>query len=88
MLTQGGLKVSMGLPLLWGLESGSACFVWLGSFLGLASEPVSLIFQTLSIIYQRFLIMSNMTKLSLCHLTLPKRNTYFGSLILKYILIK
>ena len=49
MLTQAGLKVSMGLPILWGLASGPVCFVGLGSFLGLASGPVSLIFQTLSI---------------------------------------
>ena len=43
-----GLKVSMGLPLLWGLASGSAYFLWLGSFLGLASESVNFIFQPLS----------------------------------------
>ena len=39
----------MGKPLLWGLASGIACFVGLGSFLGLSSEPISLIFQTLSV---------------------------------------
>ena len=39
----------MGMPLLWGLASGSACFVGLASFLGPAGGPVSLIFQTLSI---------------------------------------
>ena len=39
----------MGKPLIWGLASGLACFVGLGSFLGLASGPVSLIFQTLSV---------------------------------------
>ena len=39
----------MGKPFLWGLASGLACFVGLGSFLGLVSGPVSLIFQTLSI---------------------------------------
>ena len=39
----------MGKPLLWGLASGLAYFVGLGFFLGLASGPVSLIFQTLSI---------------------------------------
>ena len=38
----------MGMPLLWGLASGLACFVGLGSFLGLANGPVNLIFQTLS----------------------------------------
>ena len=47
MLKQEGLKASMGKPLLWGLASGLAYFVGLGSFLGLASGPVSLIFQTL-----------------------------------------
>ena len=41
----------MGKPLLWGLDSGLACFVGLGSFLGLASGPVSLIFQTLSAMF-------------------------------------
>ena len=40
----------MGKPLLWGLASGLTCFVRLGSFLGLASGPVSLIFQTLSVV--------------------------------------
>ena len=49
MLTQKGLNASMGTPLLWGLVSGPACFVGLGSFLGLVSGPVSLIFQTLSV---------------------------------------
>ena len=49
MLTYEGRKASMGKPILWGLASGLACFVGLGSFLGLMSEPVSLIFQTLSI---------------------------------------
>ena len=39
----------MAKPLLWGLASGLVCFVGLGSFLGLASGPVSLIFQTLSV---------------------------------------
>ena len=39
----------MGKPLLWGLASGLAYFVGLGSFLGLASGPVNLIFQTLSV---------------------------------------
>ena len=39
----------MGMPLLWDLASGAACFVGLGSFLGLASGPVSLFFQTLSV---------------------------------------
>ena len=38
----------MGMPLLCGLASGPACFVGLGSFLGLVSGPVSLIFRTLS----------------------------------------
>ena len=35
-----------------GLASGLAYFVGLGSFLGLASGPVSLIFQTLSVVPQ------------------------------------
>ena len=39
----------MGMPLLWGLASGPERFVGLSSFLGLASGPVSLIFQTLSV---------------------------------------
>ena len=39
----------MGMPLLWGLANEPACFVGLGSFLGMASGPVSLIFQTLSV---------------------------------------
>ena len=39
----------MGMPLLWVLASGPTCFVGLGSFLGLANRPVSLIFQTLSV---------------------------------------
>ena len=43
-----GLEASMGKPLFWGLASGLACSVGLGSFLGLVSGPVSLIFQTLS----------------------------------------
>ena len=34
----------MGKPLLWGLASELPCFIGLGSFLGLASRPVSLIF--------------------------------------------
>ena len=38
----------MGKPLLWGLASGLACFVGIGSFLNLTSGPISLIFQTLS----------------------------------------
>ena len=40
----------MGMPLLWVLASGPARFVGLGSFLGLVSRPVSLIFQTLSVV--------------------------------------
>ena len=39
----------MGKPLLWGLASRLAYFIRLGSFLGLASGPVSLIFLTLSV---------------------------------------
>ena len=49
MLTYEGRKASMGKPILWGLASELACFVGLGSFLGLASGPVSLIFQILSL---------------------------------------
>ena len=37
----------MGKPLLWGLASGFVYFVGPGSFLGLVSGPVSLIFQIL-----------------------------------------
>ena len=48
MLTYEGRNASIGKPILWGLASGLACFVGLGSFLGLASGPVSLIFQTVS----------------------------------------
>ena len=44
-----GPNASLGMPLLWGLASGSGCFVGLASFLGLVSGPVSLIFQTLSV---------------------------------------
>ena len=43
------MNALMGMPLLWGLASEPACFVGLGSFLGLASGLVSLIFQTLSV---------------------------------------
>ena len=39
----------MGEPLLWGLANGLVYFVGLGSFLGLVSGPVSLIFLTLSV---------------------------------------
>ena len=39
----------MSKPLLWGLASGLVYFVGPGSFLGLASGPLSLIFQTLSV---------------------------------------
>ena len=35
----------MGKPLLWGLASGLVYFVEPGSFLGLASGPVSLFFK-------------------------------------------
>ena len=48
MLTYEGRNASMCKHILWGLASGLACFVGLGSFLGLASGHVSLIFQTLS----------------------------------------
>ena len=41
--------LSMGMPLLWGLASGPACFVGLDSFLGLVNGSVCLIFQTLSV---------------------------------------
>ena len=49
MSTLKGLKASMGKPLLWDLFSGLVYFVGSGSLLGLASGPVSLIFQTLSV---------------------------------------
>ena len=46
---QKGLKASTGKPLLWSSTSGLVYFVGLGgSFLGLTSGPVSLIFRTLS----------------------------------------
>ena len=35
----------MGKPLLWGLVNGLVYFIGLGSFSGLASRPMSLIFQ-------------------------------------------
>ena len=39
----------MGMSLLWGLASGPECFVGQAPFLGLESEPVSLIFRALSV---------------------------------------